>query len=108
MTRSVPVILLAALLDCGAAHAQQLAPASFDAALQHDFVDGMTSYSGRDYARAEAIFRHLLDRQPSLLRVRLELARTLYMERKDEQADYLATSVFQRILAALPGAHAAA
>ena len=88
MTRSVPVILLAALLDCGAAHAQQLAPASFDAALQHDFVDGMTSYSGRDYARAEAIFRRLLDRQPSLLRVRLELARTLYMERKDEQADY--------------------
>jgi len=88
MTRSVPVILLAALLDCGAAHAQQLAPASFDAALQHDFVDGMTSYSGRDYARAEAIFRRLLDRQPSLLRVRLELARTLFMERKDEQADY--------------------
>ena len=88
MTRSVPVILLAALIDCGAAHAQQLAPASFDAALQHDFVDGMTSYSGRDYARAEAIFRRLLDRQPSLLRVRLELARTLYMERKDEQADY--------------------
>ena len=88
MTRSVPVILLAALLDCGAAHAQQLAPASFDAALQHDFADGMTSYSGRDYARAEAIFRRLLDRQPSLLRVRLELARTLYMERKDEQADY--------------------
>ena len=88
MTRSVPVILLAALLDCGAAHAQQLAPASFDAALQHDFADGMTSYSGRDYARAEAIFRRLLDRQPSLLRVRLELARTLFMERKDEQADY--------------------
>ena len=88
MTRSVPVILLAALLDCGAAHAQQLAPASLDAALQHDFVDGMTSYSGRDYARAEAIFRRLLDRQPSLLRVRLELARTLFMERKDEQADY--------------------
>ena len=88
MARSVPVILLAALIDWGAAHAQQLAPASFDAALQHDFVDGMTSYSGRDYARAEAIFRRLLERQPSLLRVRLELARTLFMERKDEQADY--------------------
>ena len=88
MARSVPVILLAALIDWGAAHAQQLAPASFDAALQHDFVDGMTSYSGHDYARAEAIFRRLLERQPSLLRVRLELARTLFMERKDEQADY--------------------
>ena len=88
MARSAPVILLAALIDWGAAHAQQLAPASFDAALQHDFVDGMKSYSGRDYARAEAIFRRLLERQPSLLRVRLELARTLFMERKDEQADY--------------------
>lgn len=88
MARSAPVILLAALIDWGAAHAQQLAPASFDAALQHDFVDGMTSYSGHDYARAEAIFRRLLERQPSLLRVRLELARTLFMERKDEQADY--------------------
>jgi hypothetical protein len=95
MARSVPVILLAALITCSAAaKAQESTPteatsaAVFDAVMQQQFVDGMSSYSGRDYARAESIFRHLLDRQPSLLRVRLELARTLYMERKDEQADY--------------------
>ena len=34
------------------------------------------------------MFRRILDRDPRLLRVRLELARTLFMERKDEQADY--------------------
>jgi hypothetical protein len=34
------------------------------------------------------MFRRILDRNPGLLRVRLELARTLFMERKDEQADY--------------------
>jgi len=93
MARSVPVILLAAVaVDCGSAHAQPVAApveaTAFDAELQHDFVNGMTSYAARDYARAEAIFRRLLDRQPGLLRVRLELARTFYMERKDEQADY--------------------
>src|SRR5689334_5342742 len=48
----------------------------------------MTSYEAKDYRRAEALFHRILDRDPSLLRVRLELARTLYMERKDEQADY--------------------
>ena len=95
MTRSVPVILLAALIHCSAAAKAQestsgdAAPAAaFDAAMQHEFVAGMASYSRRDYAAAEAAFRRLLDRQPGLLRVRLELARTLYMERKDEQADY--------------------
>jgi len=48
----------------------------------------MISYSNRDYRRAEILFRRILDRDPSLLRVRLELARTLFMEKKDEQADY--------------------
>jgi hypothetical protein len=48
----------------------------------------MISYSGRDYRAAEAAFRRILDRNPRLLRVRLELARTLFMEKKDEQADY--------------------
>ena len=56
--------------------------------LERDFLDGMISYSGKDYRRAEAMFRRILDRDPKLLRVRLELARTLYMEKKDEQADY--------------------
>lgn len=76
-----------------AAHAQpapQLASAAaeFDDATEQEFIEGMTSYSARDYRRAEANFRRILDRDPSLLRVRLELARTLYMEKKDEQADY--------------------
>jgi hypothetical protein len=62
--------------------------APFDSATQRDFVDGMTSYEAGDYRRAEAMFRRILDREPKLLRVRLELARTLYMEKKDEQADY--------------------
>jgi len=55
---------------------------------QRDFLDGMISYSAKDYRRAEAMFRRILDREPRLVRVRLELARTLYMEKKDEQADY--------------------
>jgi hypothetical protein len=34
------------------------------------------------------MIRRILDRNPGLLRVRLELARTLFMETKDEEADY--------------------
>jgi hypothetical protein len=63
-------------------------PSAFDPAIEREFLDGMISYSGRDYRRAETLFRRILDRDPSLLRVRLELARTLFMEKKDEQADY--------------------
>jgi hypothetical protein len=55
---------------------------------ERDFLDGMISYADRDYRRAEAMFHRILDRDPRLVRVRLELARTLYMEGKDEQADY--------------------
>ena len=55
---------------------------------ERDFLDGMISYSSGDYRRAEAMFRRILDRDPRLVRVRLELARTLYMEKKDEQSDY--------------------
>ncbi len=55
---------------------------------ERDFLDGMISYSGRDYRRAEDMFRRILDHDPRLLRVRLELARTLFMEKKDEDADY--------------------
>ena len=62
--------------------------AQFDAAIERDFVDGMTSYAAGDYRHAEALFRRILDRDPRLLRVRLELARALFMERSDEQADY--------------------
>jgi hypothetical protein len=66
---------------------EQLASAG-EGGTERDFLDGMISYSGKDYRRAEAIFRRILDRDPSLLRVRLELARTLFKEKKDEQADY--------------------
>jgi len=62
--------------------------ASFDSQTQREFLDAMISYSRREYQRAEAIFRRILDREPALLRVRLELARTLFMQKKDEQADY--------------------
>jgi hypothetical protein len=60
----------------------------FDPLTQREFVDGMVSYAHRDYRQAERIFRRILDRDPSLLRIRLELARTLFMARQDEQADY--------------------
>ena len=59
-----------------------------DATIEHDFLDGMKSYATGDYRRAEGIFRRILDRDRRLLRVRLELARTLFMEKRDEQADY--------------------
>jgi hypothetical protein len=55
---------------------------------ERDFLDGMISYSAKDYHRAESMFRRILDGNPRLVRVRLELARTLFMERKDDQADY--------------------
>jgi len=62
--------------------------AGFDAGIEREFVQGMTSYTAKDYRHAEAMFRRILGRDPRLLRVRLELARTLFMEKKDEQADY--------------------
>ena len=91
-----PHLMLALALCCSATptmgQAQPIPQAErsvhFDAATQREFLDGMISYSGRDYRGAEAVFRRILDRDPSLLRVRLELARTLFMEKKDEQADY--------------------
>jgi hypothetical protein len=60
----------------------------FDTQIQQDFVAGMASYAARDFRQAEVLFRRILDHHPSLLRVRLELARTLFMEKRDEQADY--------------------
>ena len=59
-----------------------------DTGTEREFIDGMISYAGKDYRHAEAMFHRILDRDPRLVRVRLELARTLYMEGKDEQADY--------------------
>lgn len=85
-------LLLALLLDCGTLSMAQAQPmhqlAERDAGIERAFLDGMTSYAARDYRRAEILFRAILDRDPTLLRVRLELARTLFMEKEDEQADY--------------------
>lgn len=62
--------------------------AAFDSVTEREFADGMKDYNARDYRHAELTFRRILDRDPKLLRVRLELARTLFMAKKDEQADY--------------------
>lgn len=56
--------------------------------IERDFLDGMLALARKDYHRAEAMFRRILQGNPSLVRVRLELARTLFLERKDEEADY--------------------
>ena len=80
--------LAPAVLPLSAAAQPVQQPAEFDVAIEREFIDGMNSYAARDYRRAEAMFRRILDRDPSLLRVRLELARTLFVEKKDEQADY--------------------
>jgi hypothetical protein len=83
------LVMLACLTSPPALRAQAVQQSvEFDPAIEHDFLGGMTAYAAGDYRRAEAAFRHILDRNPRLLRVRLELARTLFMERKDEQADY--------------------
>jgi hypothetical protein len=83
--------LLAAWFVCvtNPAPAQSFDPyGGLDAGIERDFIDGMSSFAAHDYSRAEAAFRRVLDRDPRLLRVRLELARTLFMQRKDDQADY--------------------
>lgn len=86
-------LLLAASLGCAvspsAAWAEPIPQfGELDPGIDRAFRDGMASYAVRDYGRAEALFRQILDQDPQLLRVRLELARTLFMAKKDEQADY--------------------
>lgn len=89
MQRSfVLLVALLAFWNPAAARAQAGAALEFDAGTQREFVDGMRAYAARDYRHAEFAFRRILDHDPRLLRVRLELARTLFMEKKDEQADY--------------------
>ena len=88
---SVAALLVASGLPVAPTRARlRAATASrrFDAEIQRDFVDGMTGYAARDYRHAEDMFRRDSRSRPRLLRVRLELARTLFMEKKDEQADY--------------------
>ena len=93
MRRSSLDLVLAVLLVGGVnqspARAGSVDPqGDLNPGIERDFLEGMTSYAANDYPRAEAKFRRILDRDPGLLRVRLELARTLFMEKKDEQADY--------------------
>lgn len=56
--------------------------------VERDFLDGMIALAREDYAKAERLFRAILAVNPSLVRVRLELARTLFLAQRDEQADY--------------------
>jgi tetratricopeptide (TPR) repeat protein len=56
--------------------------------IERDFLAGLIALAHKDYGRAEQLFRKILEGNRNLLRVRLELARTLFLERKDEQADY--------------------
>jgi hypothetical protein len=85
-----PLLALALALPFPSRAIAQIAPqtSQFDPEIERDFLDGVRSFQAGDYRRAEALFRRILDRDPRLLRVRLELARTLFMEKKDEQADY--------------------
>lgn len=55
---------------------------------QRDFLAGMIALARKDYPRAETLFRTILAGDPSLVRVRLELARALFLEKRDEDADY--------------------
>jgi hypothetical protein len=79
-------------LDCSAKpsalHATALGIARYDPAIERQFLDGLSAYGSGDYRQAEQFFRRILDRDPGLLRVRLELARTLFMQKEDEQAEY--------------------
>jgi tetratricopeptide (TPR) repeat protein len=56
--------------------------------IERDFLAGMIALARKDYAHAEHLFRKILEGNPNLLRVRLELARTLFLKGEDEQADY--------------------
>lgn len=56
--------------------------------VERDFLNGIIAVAKKDYRRAEALFRKILEGDPGLIRVRLELARALFLEKKDEDADY--------------------
>ena len=56
--------------------------------IERDFLDGTNALARKNYTRAEAMFRRILAGDPALVRVRLELAQTLFLMKKDEEADY--------------------
>lgn len=74
-------LLLALVLATSCAHADE-------AALQRAFVEAMQAQQAGDLARAEAILREVLESTQSP-RVKLELARVLYLQGKYEQAKLL-------------------
>ena len=47
--------------------------------VERDFLDGMVALARKDFPRAERLFRKILEGDPSLVRVRLELARHLFL-----------------------------
>ena len=52
------------------------------------FLEAQLAFAERDYARAIAIYRRMLSKDPGLLRVRLELARALFAARDYAAAQY--------------------
>lgn len=89
--RFAGLLLALSLCECAGSWAYAEAAVDvgqFDPAIERQFLDGMNAYGARDYRHAEFMFRRILDRNPELLRVRLELARALFMQKEDEQAEY--------------------
>jgi len=83
MRRLVIALLLAAAATAGPALAQ-----STDDAMQRAFVEAMQQLRAGNFERAEGVLRDLLKRTGSP-RVKLELARVLYLEGKDAEAKAL-------------------
>lgn len=55
---------------------------------QVHFLLGMIAAAEKDYPAAEKVLRRILDQRPDLIRVRLELARVLFEQKKDIAAAY--------------------
>jgi len=55
---------------------------------EREFLIGLVALQQEDFAAAEKIFRRILNDQPELVRVRLELARSLFGLRRDRAAAY--------------------
>ena len=63
---------------------EQALPGDYDTA----FLSGQLALARKDYRAAAAIFRRLLTRDPTLLRVRLDLARALFLAGDYDAARY--------------------
>jgi hypothetical protein len=56
--------------------------------VEREFLTSMVAMARKDYRLAESQLRNMLAGDPNLVRVRLELARSLFFQKKDEDADY--------------------